>query len=103
QGNQLAMEAVNKIGYMLGKGIATLIHIINPELVLISGRGAKAKDVLLPKIQSAVLEFSIKRLSQNTKIQFSNTENRQLLGSDLKVINSPWKRLIKLAICWEKA
>ena len=95
QGDQLAMEAVNKIGYMLGKGIATLIHIINPELVLISGRGAKAKDVLLPKIQSAVLEFSIKRLSQNTKIQFSNTENIQLLGSTCICILSADKNIYK--------
>ncbi|WP_409151422.1 ROK family protein [Sphingobacterium sp. BS-2] len=94
-GDQLAMEAVNKIGYMLGKGIATLIHIINPELVLISGRGAKAKDVLLPKIQSAVLEFSIKRLSQNTKIEFSNTENIQLLGSTCICILSADKNIYK--------
>jgi len=95
QGDQLAMEAVNKIGYMLGKGIATLIHIINPELVLISGRGAKAKDVLLPKIQSAVLEFSIKRLSQNTKIEFSNTENIQLLGSTCICILNADKNIYK--------
>ena len=95
QGDQLAMEAVNKIGYMLGKGIATLIHIINPELVLISGRGAKAKDILLPKIQSAVLEFSIKRLSQNTKIQFSNTENIQLLGSTCICILNADKNIYK--------
>lgn len=94
-GDQLAMEAVNKIGYMLGKGIATLIHIINPELVLISGRGAKAKDVLLPKIQSAVLEFSIKRLSQNTKIEFSNTENIQLLGSTCICILNADKNIYK--------
>lgn len=81
QGDQLAIEALKRIGHMLGKGIATLIHIVNPQLVVISGRGAKAKDILLPQIQSAVLEFSIHRLSKHTKIAFSETQNIQLLGS----------------------
>lgn len=80
-GDQLAIEAINRIGYMLGKGIATLIHIINPEMVVVSGRGAKAKNVLSPQIQSSLHEFSIQRLSKNTKLEFSNTENIQLLGS----------------------
>ena len=80
-GDQLAMEAINRIGYMLGKGIATLIHIINPQKVIISGRGAKAQDILLPQIQLAILEFSIQRLSKDTTIEFSNTDHIQLLGS----------------------
>ncbi|GAA4133866.1 ROK family transcriptional regulator [Sphingobacterium kyonggiense] len=80
-GDQLAIECVSRIGYMLGKGISTLIHIINPEMVVISGRGAKAKDVLSPHIHAAILEFTIHRLSKNVKIKFSKTEHIQLLGS----------------------
>ncbi len=95
QGDQLAMEAINRIGYMLGKGIATLIHIINPQMVVISGRGSKAKNVLLPKIQSAVLEFSIHRLSKNTSIEFSNTENIQLLSSTCICILNADKNIYK--------
>lgn len=80
-GDQLAIECVSRIGYMLGKGISTLIHIINPEMVVISGRGAKAKDVLSPHVHAAILEFTIHRLSKNVKIKFSKTEHIQLLGS----------------------
>lgn len=81
QGDQLSIQALKRIGRMLGKGIATLIHIVNPQRVVISGRGAKAKDILHPHIQAAVLEFSIQRLSKNTQIVFSDTPNIQLLGS----------------------
>lgn len=80
-GDQLAIESLRGIGRILGKGIATLIHIINPQLVLISGRGAKAKNVLLPQIQSSILEFAIHRLSEHTTIAFSDTEHVQLLGA----------------------
>lgn len=94
-GDQLAMEAINRIGYMLGKGIATLIHIINPQMVIISGRGSRAKEVLLPKIQSAILEFSIHRLSKDTLIEFSDTENVQLLGSTCICVLNADKNILK--------
>ncbi|MBE8719983.1 ROK family protein [Sphingobacterium pedocola] len=93
-GDQLAIEAINKIGYMLGKGIATLIHIINPAKIIISGRGAKVGHILTPQIQSAILEFSIHRLSKNTAIEISKLENAQLLGSAcIAVEHSKWKNL----------
>ncbi|TJZ60656.1 ROK family protein [Sphingobacterium olei] len=93
-GDQLAIEAINKIGYMLGKGVATLMHIINPEKIIISGRGAKAGRILSHQIQSAVLEFSIHRLSKDTTIEISKLKNAQLLGSAcIAVEHSKWKNL----------
>ena len=80
EGDQLAMEVLNRIGFMLGKGIATLIHIINPEYVVISGRGAKVGRILLPQIQSALLKYSIDRLSKHTSLVISELKQVQLLG-----------------------
>jgi len=95
EGDQLAIESIRRIGYMLGKGIATLIHIINPEQVVISGRGAKAQQILLPQVQSALLEFSIQRLSKHTKIEFSQTKNIQLLGSACVVVGNADRSIYK--------
>ena len=93
-GDQLAIEAINKIGYMLGKGVATLMHIINPAKIIISGRGAKAGRFLSHQIQSAVLEFSIHRLSRDTSIEISALKNPQLLGSAcIAVEHAKWKNL----------
>lgn len=94
-GDQLAMESINKIGYYLGKGISTLIHIINPQLILLSGRGAKAKGILSPKIQSSLLEFSISRLSKNTEIVFSELNNVQLIGAACICIEHAGKNLLR--------
>lgn len=94
-GDPLAIKALRRIGYMLGKGIATLIHIINPAMVVISGRGAKAKHVLLPEIQRSLLEFSIPRLSANTKIEFSATEHIQLLGTACVAVANADKNFLK--------
>lgn len=93
-GDQLAIEAINKIGYMLGKGVATLMHIINPAKIVISGRGAKAGRFLSHQIQSAVLEFSIHRLSRDTHIEISKLDHPQLLGTaSIAVERAKWKNL----------
>ncbi|WP_164126269.1 ROK family transcriptional regulator [Sphingobacterium luzhongxinii] len=87
-GDQVAIESFAKIGYMLGKGIATLIHIINPEKIIISGKGAKVGAILLPQIQASILEFSIHRLSKNTSIEISDLTDVQIIGSTCIAISS---------------
>lgn len=91
-GDQLAINAANKSAYMLGKGIATLIHILNPEKIVISGRGAELGKIILPQIQSAIHEFAIPRLAAQTEIEISELPAKiQLLGSMcLAIENHIW-------------
>lgn len=93
QGDTLAINAVNKSAYMLGKGIATLIHILNPEKIIISGRGAELGNIILPQIQTAVHEFAIPRLAAQTEIKISERAHEiQLLGSMCAIIDKyNWK------------
>ncbi|TDQ76727.1 ROK family transcriptional regulator [Sphingobacterium yanglingense] len=95
-GDQVAIESFAKIGYMLGKGIATLIHIINPEKVIISGKGSEIGQILLPQIQASMLEFSIQRLSKDTSIEISTLHNAQIIGTaSIAVSSSNWEILHK--------
>jgi len=80
-GDQLSIHAIKKMGFMLGKGIATLIHILNPQKVVISGIGAAFGAILLPEIQSSIHIFCIPRLSQKTAIEISNLENIQTIAA----------------------
>jgi N-acetylglucosamine repressor len=80
-GDQLSIHAIKKMGFMLGKGIATLIHILNPERVIISGIGASFGAILLPEIQSSIHIYCIPRLSQKTAIEISNLENIQTIAA----------------------
>lgn len=95
-GDQVAIESFARIGYMLGKGISTLIHIINPEKVIISGKGAEIGQILIPHIQASILEYSIQRLSKDTIIEISNLNNTQTIGTAaIAVLSSNWE-LLKL-------
>jgi len=70
-GDQLVIYHIGKIGFMIGKGISTLLHILNPNKVIISGRGAEIGNILGPQIQNAINEFSIPRIAKMTEIEIS--------------------------------
>ncbi len=78
----LAVSILSEAAFMIGKGLATLIHIMNPECIVLSGRAAVAGKVLLPPIQQALNEFCIPRIANQTSIiQSELAENAELLAA----------------------
>ena len=67
----LAIEAIEEIGTNLGRAIAGLINIFNPELVVIGGKVASVQDYLLLPIKSAVQKHSLSLINKDTKIKIS--------------------------------
>ncbi|MBB2145115.1 ROK family protein [Pedobacter sp. LMG 31464] len=82
QQDPLAISILSKAAFQLGKGLATLIHILNPQCIVLSGRGAKAGKMLLPSIQQAINEFCIPRIAEQTTIKLSKlTDEAELLAA----------------------
>lgn len=71
-GDKFAVELLSEAGYNIGRGVAILIHLLNPELVILSGRGATAGKLWLPPIQQAINEHCIPKISENTEVQISS-------------------------------
>ena len=67
----LAIECIGKIGETLGRGIAGLINIFNPGLVIIGGRLIVGKNYLMYPIKTAVNKLSLNKVSSDTKIRIS--------------------------------
>ena len=72
----LAIEGIGKIGETLGRGIAGLINIFNPGLVIIGGRLIVGGKYLMYPIKTAVNKLSLNRVSSDTKIRFSTLERK---------------------------
>lgn len=86
-GDQVAINNIGKIGYTLGKGISTLIHILNPNKIIISGRGAEIGHILAPHIQVAINEYSIPKIAKKTTLDISTLHKRaQQMGTSALVI-----------------
>ncbi|MBO5499586.1 MAG: ROK family transcriptional regulator [Bacteroidales bacterium] len=67
----LAIEVVEEIGTVLGRALAGLINIFNPELVVIGGVVARAKEYLLLPVKSAIQKHSLNMVNKDTTIKFS--------------------------------
>jgi predicted NBD/HSP70 family sugar kinase len=67
----LAIEGIGQVGETLGRGIAGLINVFNPGLVVIGGRLIVGRDYLMLPIRTAVNKHSLSKVSVDTKIRFS--------------------------------
>ena len=67
----LAIEVIEEIGSVLGRAIAGLINIFNPELVVIGGKVATAQEYLLLPIKTAIQKHSLNMINRDTTIKFS--------------------------------
>jgi predicted NBD/HSP70 family sugar kinase len=72
KGDKFAVELLSEAGYNIGRGIAILIHLLNPELIILSGRGSIAGKLWLAPIQQAINEHSIPKIAENTQIKISS-------------------------------
>ncbi len=67
----LAIEGIEEVGATLGRGLAGVINIFNPGLVIIGGRLIVGKDYLMLPVKTAVNRFSLSKVSSDTKFKFS--------------------------------
>ncbi|MDR6941287.1 ROK family protein [Mucilaginibacter pocheonensis] len=81
-GDQFAIELLSDAGYKIGKALAILIHIMNPAIIVLSGRGAKVAKILMAPIQQALHKYCIPRLAGGTELLVSE------LGFDAELVGA---------------
>lgn len=72
----LCIEIVEEIGQKLGKQIAGLINIFNPELVIIGGTLSLTDDYIAQPIKTAIRKYSLNLVNQDSAITVSKLKDR---------------------------
>ena len=67
----LCIELVEDIGQVLGRWLAGLINIFNPEKVVIGGSLSMTGDYILQPIKTLVRRYSLNLVNEDTKIVLS--------------------------------
>lgn len=67
----LCIEIVEEIGQKLGKHIAGLINIFNPELVIIGGTLSQTEDYITQPIKSAIRKYSLNLVNKDSVVTTS--------------------------------
>ncbi|MGE8381516.1 MAG: ROK family protein, partial [Sphingobacterium sp.] len=59
KGDQFAINQISKLGTNLGKAFASLIQLLNPELIVLGGKIAKANELITIPIQQAINSYTM--------------------------------------------
>ena len=68
EGDALAIALVEKTAYYMGWGIANLVNILNPQIVLLGTIAVAAGDLLMNPIRRTVTEMAMQRPLESVKI-----------------------------------
>ncbi len=89
QGDQFAIELIEESGGYLARGIAILIHLLNPEMIIIGGDLAGAENLLADPIQQKLNKYTLNRIRQDADIVVSELKDKAgLLGTIPVVMNN---------------
>lgn len=67
----LSIEIIEEAGNNLGRSIAGLINVFNPELLVIGGTVSLTGDYIMLPIKSAVKKYSLNLVNKDTEIKIS--------------------------------
>ncbi len=73
--DNLSIELVEEAGEKVGKSVAFLINIFNPETVVIGGNLAAAGDYLMLPLKSATNKYSLNLVYKDTKFRISSLDD----------------------------
>ena len=74
-GDKLSKTVYNEAGMYLGIGIANLTNLLNPQLIIISGEGVKAEDLLFKFMKKSFKEHCFPSLREKTDIKIEKLGN----------------------------
>lgn len=57
-GDKLACEVAEQFGYYLGKGLAAVANVVNPQVFVIGGGVSKAGEMLIPFIEPSFKKYA---------------------------------------------
>ncbi|MCX8650165.1 ROK family protein [Gilliamella sp. B2776] len=81
QGDELAIKLVKDAGENLGRAVAMMVNIFNPQRIVLAGELTKSPEVLLNAVNSALNAQSLEELRKNLTINCSSLDDRSAIGA----------------------
>lgn len=102
----LAVCAIEKMAWMLGYGIASIVYIINPDCIIL-GPDYPELDSFIEKVEQVVKQFVHPLIGESVSIRYSKlSEDSFLLGGYYYVLERLYKEnliLEKIRQVWEES
>lgn len=86
QDDIFAIDLLQKAGEKIGEGISTLIHLFNPQVLVIGGKIADAGELITMPIQQILNKYTLTRLKNQCEIKLSNLNSHSTIMGTLMVV-----------------
>lgn len=86
QDDIFAIDLLQKAGEKIGEGISTLIHLFNPELIVIGGEITDASDLIIAPIRQTLNKYTLARMKNQCEIKMSNLNAQAAILGTLMVV-----------------
>lgn len=94
-GDRFVLRLLSETGKHLGAGIATLVNLLNPELIVIGGAlGIAIGDLILPEVERALRERGLSQVVDQVRLQVSTVQEADWArGAALLVAENALERM----------
>ena len=75
EGNKICMAGIDRMVDYLGKGLANICYVANPEVVILGGGIMGQEAILKPKIRKALKDALVPSLADKTRLEFAHHQN----------------------------
>lgn len=94
KGDEFCISVLNTIGKGMGKGLSYIIQLLNPEVIVLSGPLAKARQFVTSPIQQSLNRLCLEKISGNTTIVVSDMGDQSaLLGTSEMVFQKVFSEM----------
>lgn len=94
-GDTICRQAIEEVAVNLGVGIADLVNIFNPSLVLIGGAFISAKDIMHSIIEKTIFSNALQPSIDNLQIKFSERSTEAcVLGAVAVVLDDILREMV---------
>ncbi|WP_077297904.1 ROK family transcriptional regulator [Virgibacillus pantothenticus] len=81
-GNSLYIDVLKETGFIIGVGLTNVIHIVNPEKIVLGGGVMNSEEFLLPVIRKTIKNNALTERAKNTEVTVTK------LGKDATVLGA---------------
>lgn len=86
QDDMFAIELLQKAGEKIGEGLASLIHLFNPELIVVGGEITGADNIILGAVRQAIDKYTLTRLKNQCEIRTSTLNGQACILGTLSLV-----------------
>jgi glucokinase-like ROK family protein len=94
-GNLTCRQAIEEVAANLGVGIADLVNVFNPDLIVIGGAFILGKDIMQSIIKKTIFSSALQPATDNLRIEFSERSTEAcVLGAVAVVLDDILREMV---------